>query len=59
MKESMKDKIQGKFHEVKGKIKETSGKTFNNPRVEIEGQNEKIGGTIQEKVGQTKKVLGK
>ena len=59
MKESLKDRIQGKFHEAKGKIKEVSGKAVNNPRVELEGQSEKIAGKVQEKVGQTKKILGK
>jgi len=59
MKESTKDRLQGKLHETKGQIKETVGKTVHNPRVAIEGQNEKIAGKVQEKVGQTKKVFGK
>jgi uncharacterized protein YjbJ (UPF0337 family) len=59
MKESTKDSIQGNFHEAKGKLKEVSGKALNNPRVTIEGQTEKFAGKIQEKVGETKKVLGK
>ena len=44
MKDSTKDRIQGTFHETKGKIKEATGKVLNNPRVAIEGQDEKIVG---------------
>ena len=59
MKDSTKDRIQGKLHETKGKIKEVTGKAINNPRVAIEGQDEKISGKVQEKVGQTKRVFEK
>jgi len=58
MKPSTKDKAQGTFHEVKGKIKETVGRATNNPDLEVEGQAEKIGGKVQKRVGQVKKVLG-
>ena len=59
MKPSTKDKAKGKFHEVKGKVKEKVGRATNNPDLEAEGQGEKIGGKIQKKVGQVEKVLGK
>jgi uncharacterized protein YjbJ (UPF0337 family) len=59
MKPSTKDKAQGTFHEVKGKIKEKVGRATNNPDLEAEGQVEKIGGKVQKKIGQVKKVLGK
>jgi uncharacterized protein YjbJ (UPF0337 family) len=58
MKPSTKDKAQGKFHEVKGKIKEKVGRATKNPDLEAEGQIEKIGGKVQKKIGQVKKVLG-
>jgi len=58
MKPSTKDKAEGTFHEVKGKIKETVGRATNNPDLEAEGQVEKIGGKVQKKIGQVKKVLG-
>jgi len=58
MKPSTKDKAQGTFHEVKGKVKEKVGRATNNPDLEAEGQVEKIGGKIQKKIGQVKKVLG-
>lgn len=59
MKQSTKDKAKGKFHEVKGKVKEKVGRATNNPDLEAEGQVEKIGGKVQKKIGQVKKVLGK
>ena len=38
MKDSTKDQIEGKAHEVKGKIKETLGKATNDPNLHAEGQ---------------------
>ena len=58
MKPSTKDKAQGTFHEVKGKVKEKLGRATNNPDLEAEGQVEKIAGKVQKKIGQVKKVLG-
>jgi len=58
MKPSTKDQAEGKFHEVKGKIKEKAGKATNNPNLEHEGTNEKTAGKVQNKVGQVEKVLG-
>jgi uncharacterized protein YjbJ (UPF0337 family) len=58
MKQSTKDKAKGKFHEVKGKVKEKVGRTTNNPNLEAEGQGEQLGGKIQKKIGQVEKVLG-
>ena len=59
MKQSTKDKAKGKFHEVKGKVKEKVGRATNNPDLEAEGLVEKIGGKVQKKIGQLKKALGK
>ena len=59
MKSSIRDKAEGTFHEVKGKVKEVSGKLSDNPELEAEGRGEKIAGKVQEKIGQVKKVLGK
>jgi uncharacterized protein YjbJ (UPF0337 family) len=58
MKSSIKDEVAGKVHEVKGKVKEKAGQLTNNPALEAEGQDEKIGGKIQKKIGQVEKVLG-
>ncbi len=59
MKSSTKDQAKGKFHKVKGKLKEVAGKLNNNPKLEAEGSGEKIAGLVQEKIGQVEKVLGK
>ena len=59
MKSSIRDKAEGTFYEVKGKVKEVSGKLSDNPELEAEGTDEKIAGKVQEKIGQVKKVLGK
>ena len=47
MKSSTKDKAEGKFHEVKGKIKEVAGELRDNPKLEAEGTDEKIAGKVQ------------
>jgi uncharacterized protein YjbJ (UPF0337 family) len=59
MKTSAKDKAEGTFHELKGKVKEVAGKLSDNPKLEAEGTGEKIAGKIQGKIGQVKKVFGK
>ena len=59
MKSSTRDDAEGKFHQVKGKIKETAGKLIDHPELEAEGTDEKIAGKVQEKIGQVEKVLGK
>ena len=38
MKQSTKDEAKGKFHEVKGKIKEKAGRAMKDPNLEAEGQ---------------------
>ena len=59
MKSSIRDKAEGTFHEVKGKVKEVAGKLSDNPKLEGEGLCEKIAGNVQKKVGQVEKVLEK
>ena len=58
MKSSTKDKAEGTFHEVMGKVKEIAGKLSDNPKLEGEGTGEKIAGKVQKKIGQVKQVLG-
>ena len=57
MKDSIKDKIEGKVHEVKGALKEKAGKATNDPDLETEGSAEKIGGKVQKKIGDIEKVF--
>jgi uncharacterized protein YjbJ (UPF0337 family) len=59
MKDSTKDQIGGKVHEVKGKIKEKAGELTNNPNLHDRGTDEKVAGKIQKKVGQVEKVFEK
>jgi uncharacterized protein YjbJ (UPF0337 family) len=56
---STKDQIEGKLHELKGKVKGKAGKATNNPNLEAEGQNEELAGKVQKKVGQVEKVFEK
>ena len=59
MKQSTKDKTKGKFHEVKGKVKEKIGRATNNRNLEATGIVEKIAGKIQKKIGQVEKAIEK
>jgi uncharacterized protein YjbJ (UPF0337 family) len=59
MSSSAQDQAEGKFHEVKGKVKEKVGQFANNPDLEAEGQDEKLAGKVQKKVGQIEKVFEK
>jgi uncharacterized protein YjbJ (UPF0337 family) len=59
MKSGNRDKAEGTFHEVRGKVKETAGKLSDNPKLEGEGTGEKLAGKVQKKIGQVKKVFGK
>jgi uncharacterized protein YjbJ (UPF0337 family) len=45
------------MHEVKDKVKEKVGRATNNPRLTAEGQDEKVGGRVQKKIGQVERVL--
>ncbi len=59
MKSGARDEAEGKWHKVKGKVKEIAGDLSDDPNLEAEGTNEKLAGKVQEKIGQVKKVLGK
>ena len=58
MKPSTTDKIEGKFHEVKGQIKKEVGKATNNPDLEVSGKGEEKAGKIQNWIGRVEKVVG-
>lgn len=59
MNESLKDKLEGASHELKGAVKETIGKMIGNPDLQEEGTAEKLGGKVQKKVGDVEKVFEK
>ena len=59
MKSGTRDEAEGKWHQVKGKIKEIAGKVGMNPDLEVEGKEETRTGQVQEKIGEIKKVVEK
>ena len=59
MKSSTQDKAEGKWHKVKGKIKQIAGKAVGNRHLEAEGKVENFDGNVQEKTGEIKDVVGK
>jgi uncharacterized protein YjbJ (UPF0337 family) len=59
MKPGTTDQVEGKFHEVKGKVKEKAGQLTNNHSLEAEGIVEKAGGKVQGILGQVETFLEK
>ena len=57
MKDSTKDKARGTAKDMKGKIKEATGKAVGNPNLRDEGRADQVEGKIQKKVGDVKKVF--
>jgi uncharacterized protein YjbJ (UPF0337 family) len=59
MKSSTQDNAEGKWHKVKGKIRQVAGKAVGNRDLEAEGKAENVDGKVQEKIGEIKDVVGK
>jgi uncharacterized protein YjbJ (UPF0337 family) len=59
MNSSTTDKIKGTAKEAAGKVKEEASKAIGNPDLRDRGNAEKIGGKVERKVGDVKKVFGK
>jgi uncharacterized protein YjbJ (UPF0337 family) len=59
LKHGIADQIAGKFHKVKGMLKEIIGVLSDNPKLEASGTYERISGIVQHKIGQVKLSLGK
>jgi uncharacterized protein YjbJ (UPF0337 family) len=59
MKSSTQDNAEGKWHKVKGKIKQVAGKAVGNRDLEAEGKAENVDGKVQEKIAEIKAVVGK
>jgi uncharacterized protein YjbJ (UPF0337 family) len=57
MKSSTRDKVEGAVKEATGKLKER--KAMGDPRMRARGTAEKVGGKVQRKVGDIKRVFGK
>ncbi len=58
MKSSTRDKVEGAFKKVKGKVEEETGKATRNRDLRDRGTAEKTGGKVQHKIGDVKKVFG-
>ena len=57
IKRSTKDKGEGAFHELKGKLKQKVGQLTSDPALEAKGLDEKISGKMQKKVGDLERVI--
>ena len=57
MKSSSRDSVEGKFHEIKGTVKEKVGQLTNNRSLQARGKVEKAAGKVQKKIGQVRKAL--
>ena len=57
MKNATKDEAKGKFHEVKGAVKEKVGRATHNPALEDEGRDEKTAGKVQRKSARLRRCL--
>ncbi|BAN46453.1 CsbD family protein [Metapseudomonas resinovorans] len=54
-----KDQFEGKVDQLKGLIKETTGRLFGNQRLENAGKAQNAAGNIQEKVGDSREDITK
>jgi len=59
MKRSTKNEARGQLDHLKGKLKELAGIVTGRRKLEAEGKDQKLAGTVRKKVGQVEKVLGK
>ena len=57
MKRRNRNKIKGSARELKGTIKEKTGRATRNPNMEDEGRMERAGGKLRKKAGQIEDVM--
>jgi uncharacterized protein YjbJ (UPF0337 family) len=57
MKGSTKNRVRGKLRQLKGKAKEKAGRIRKDPRLEAEGLDDQVAGTIQNIGGKIQKKL--
>jgi len=53
-----RDEVRGKFRRAKGEVKETIGRTTNDPRLIEESQRDKSAGRTQETIGKARRKVG-
>ena len=59
MESSTHDKVEGGAKEAIGKVKEKTGKAIGDQDLQDRGTAENVGGKVERKIGDVKKVLGK
>ncbi|MGA7222383.1 MAG: CsbD family protein [Candidatus Acidiferrales bacterium] len=59
IKRSTKDKGEGAFRELKGKVKQKVGQLTNDRALEAKGLGEKMSGKMQKKIGDLERVIEK
>lgn len=52
-----KDEVKGKAEQVKGAIKEQTGKLVGDPELEAEGEVDRAAGKVQEKAGAVRRKI--
>ncbi|MBJ6725804.1 CsbD family protein [Geomesophilobacter sediminis] len=55
MRESTKERVEGKYHEAKGKVKEYTGEAIGKPDVALKGRIEKTAGKAESALGKAEK----
>lgn len=58
MKSGTKDQAKGKYHEVKGKVKEVAGELIDGPKLEAQDDSEKIAGKAQKNIAESPCAAG-
>ena len=57
IKRSTKDKREGAFRELRGKLRQKVGQLTNDPALEAKGLGEKISGKMQKKMGDLERAI--
>ena len=57
MKPSSKTRVRGKIRQLKRKAKQTAGRVTKNTRLEAEGLDDQVAGTVQNVAGRIQKKL--
>lgn len=53
-----KDELEGKFDQAKGAAKKGVGRIMDDPELHDEGETERVGGKVKEKLGKTRRKIG-
>ena len=54
-----KDEVRGKGKQITGAIKDKVGELTNNPRLEAEGESDRLEGNIQQNAGKGRRKISK